>query len=245
MARSADPRESYLQVVAELREEGRWATQADVCRRLDRSSATISQTTVRLVRADLVRVHGNRRVELTATGLAETARALRRRRILECFLHDVVRLEWWLVADEAARLQHVVGAATETRIDALVRFPRYSPFGCPVPRSVGAPAPSETSPPRVDEHAPTALVALAATTDVPCRAIVRRIGQALRSDAAALRRLYDAGIVPGAAVTVRRDAAAPGPALVSLSSAVGRVALRPRSAADIAAEVTSGDTASV
>jgi DtxR family transcriptional regulator, Mn-dependent transcriptional regulator len=195
MTRSVAPRDRYLQIVAERAEEGRQTRQADICRRLDRTPPTICQTTERLAGEGLVLAHTSR-VELTAAGRRLASTILRRHRLLECLLHEVVGVEWWRLPEEAARLQPVLGErVAETMLPRLLRRPHRSPFGCAVPYPAGS-TPTPTS---------ATLTTVCESSDGPHRVVVLRVGEQLRCDSDALRRLHEAGVIPGAVVTVARE----------------------------------------
>jgi DtxR family transcriptional regulator, Mn-dependent transcriptional regulator len=129
--RASERTERYLQTVFELREDGARIIPAELGRRLGKHSTTISEATARLVRAGLI-VH-TRRIALTPGGESLARAVVRRQRLVECFLDEVVGLERDLIRAEALRWQHVLGDRAEAKIDLLLGRPRLSPFGRPVP----------------------------------------------------------------------------------------------------------------
>lgn len=125
--------ERYLRTVLELEEEGVVPLRARIAERLDQSGPTVSQTVARMERDGLVRVAGDRRLELTGAGRRIATRVMRRHRLAECLLVDVIGLEWERVHDEACRWAHVMSEAVERRVLELLRHPTESPYGNPIP----------------------------------------------------------------------------------------------------------------
>ena len=67
-------------------------------------------------RDGLVTVTGERRIELTPEGRAAAIRVMRKHRLAECLLADILGLDWQLVHDEACRWEHVMSEAVERRV---------------------------------------------------------------------------------------------------------------------------------
>lgn len=194
-----DTREMYLRTVLELEEEGVVPLRARIAERLGQSVVTVSETVSRLARDGLLMVHadGDRRVELTGSGRSLAQRVMRKHRLAECLLVDVVGLEWALVHEEACRWEHVMSEAVERRLLDVLGHPTHSPYGNPIPA--------------LDElgEAANALPAdtLVPLTSVPSSAeqvVVRRIGEPLQSDAELLARLAYAGVQPNQPVPFAR-----------------------------------------
>jgi DtxR family Mn-dependent transcriptional regulator len=131
--RSSEPTERYLQSVLEIAEDSGRATRAKIARRRHMHPVTIAETTDRLQQAGLIYLLSGRRIHLTVPGTARALAIVRKHRVIECFLDQVVGLEWALVHRAAARWQHVVGDDVEARMARLLGRPRTSPYGSAVP----------------------------------------------------------------------------------------------------------------
>jgi DtxR family Mn-dependent transcriptional regulator len=201
-----DTTEMYLRTVFELEEEGVVPLRARIAERLGQSGPTVSQTVARMERDGLLTVEGDRHLELTGEGRAHATRVMRKHRLAECLLVDVIGLEWELVHPEACRWEHVMSEAVERRLLDLLGHPTESPYGNPIP---GLGELGETG---VEERFLEGMVALhEVDLATPAQVVVRRIGEPIQSDLALMSMLRRAGVRPGAAVTV---AEAPGGVLV-------------------------------
>jgi DtxR family Mn-dependent transcriptional regulator len=89
-----DTIEMYLRTIFELEEEGAVPLRARIAERLGQSVPTVSQTVARMERDGLVKVEGDRRLELTPDGRMLATRVMRKHRLAECLLVDVIGLEW-------------------------------------------------------------------------------------------------------------------------------------------------------
>ena len=193
-----DTTEMYLRTILELEEEGQIPLRARIAERLDQSGPTVSQTVARMERDGLVVVTGDRHLELTNEGRREAIAVMRKHRLAERLLADVIGLEWELVHEEACRWEHVISEQVERKILALISTPDISPYGNPIPG--------------LDELGlkmnPTFKDGVISVVDLP-RAIaeqssfvLRRIGEPLQVDIGLLTQLKDLGIIPGAEISL-------------------------------------------
>ena len=194
-----DTTEMYLRTVFELEEEGVVPLRARIAERLGQSGPTVSQTVARMERDGLLTVEGDRHLELTARGRALATRVMRKHRLAECLLVEVIGLEWEHVHPEACRWEHVMSEAVERRLLTLLEHPTESPYGNPIPGldELGEPAPGDAH----DRVAPLT----AAVRDEPVTVVVRRIGEPVQSDTALMSTLRRAGVLPRSVVTVARS----------------------------------------
>jgi len=194
-----DTTEMYLRTIYELEEEGIVPLRARIAERLGHSGPTVSQTVARMERDGLLALAGDRHLELSVQGRQRAVRVMRKHRLSERLLVDVLGLEWQYVHDEACRWEHVVSERVERKILALLGEHRESPYGNPIP---GLDELGE--PPNEDFRlGVTNLVELVAKgVDV---ATVRRIGEPAQVDPEALNLLTRAGLMPGRRVLIRRD----------------------------------------
>ena len=196
-----DTTEMYLKTIYELTEEGITPLRARIAERLGHSGPTVSQTVARMERDGLVVVTGDRHLELTGDGQAKAVRVMRKHRLAERLLTDVIGLDWPHVHEEACRWEHVMSERVEKRLAALLDHPHFDPYGNPIPGldEIG----EERTPVRfLDGVVP--LTAPGAAADGT--AVIARIAEPLQVDVELLTRLADAGVTPGARVTVERSA---------------------------------------
>src|SRR5205085_8279855 len=128
-----DTTEMYLRTIFELVEEGIVPLRARIAERLHQSGPTVSQTVARMERDGLLTVEGDRHLELTDDGLRLATRVMRKHRLAERLLTDVIGLDWELVHEEACRWEHVISETVERRLVELLGHPTESPYGNPIP----------------------------------------------------------------------------------------------------------------
>lgn len=195
-----DTTEMYLKTVFELVEEGIVPLRARIAERLGHSGPTVSQTVARMERDGLLVVSGDRHLELTPEGSAKATRVMRKHRLAERLLIDVIGLDLAYVHEEACRWEHVMSERVEQRLVELLGHPELSPYGNPIPgmAELGAAGPGEPflAPGVVN------LVPLMAEVGQPVAVTVRRIGEPLQVDIELLERFEQAGVLPGSRVTV-------------------------------------------
>ncbi|WP_306231883.1 metal-dependent transcriptional regulator [Agrococcus beijingensis] len=189
-----DTTEMYLRTILDLEEEGITPLRARISERLNHSGPTVSQTIARMERDGLVVVAADRHLELTEEGRILATRVLRKHRLAERLLADVIGLDWSLVHDEACRWEHVMSEQVERRLLALLGNPTESPYGTPIPglAELGL-TPAE---PFLD--------GVQAATDARGARVVRRLGEPIQFDIEGLVELQAAGVVPGARVEVSK-----------------------------------------
>jgi len=196
-----DTTEMYLRTIYELEEEGIVPLRARIAERLGHSGPTVSQTVARMERDGLLALAGDRHLELSVQGRQRAVRVMRKHRLAERLLVDVLGLEWEYVHDEACRWEHVMSERVERKILALLGEHRESPYGNPIPGldELGEPL-NEAF-----RLGVTNLVDLVAQgADI---ATVRRIGEPAQVDPDALNLLTQAGLMPGRRVLLRREGA--------------------------------------
>ena len=193
-----DTTEMYLRTVYELEEEGVPPLRARIAERLAQSGPTVSQTVQRMERDGLLRVADDRTIELTEVGRAKATSVMRKHRLAEVLLTDVIGLPLELVHEEACRWEHVISDAVEERIVAILDAPSRSPYGNPIPGR-GAIGPSG---PEAD-GVRTLASALAGTGEGSV--VVERLTEVIQSDAELIALLQEAGVRPGRTVNAELD----------------------------------------
>ena len=192
-----DTTEMYLRTVYELEEEGILPLRARIAERLHQSGPTVSQTVARMERDGLVTVEGDRHLELTEAGRRRAVGVMRKHRLAERLLTDVIGLDWELVHAEACRWEHVMSETVERRLVDLLDHPTESPYGNPIP---GLAELGETSA-GAEFLAGTELLAdLAGEQQSTVR--VRRISEELQKDEPLMGTLRRIGVLPDKVVGV-------------------------------------------
>jgi len=128
-----DTTEMYLRTIYDLEEEGVVPLRARIAERLEQSGPTVSQTVSRMERDGLLHVAGDRHLELTDKGRALAISVMRKHRLAERLLVDVIGLPWEEVHAEACRWEHVMSEDVERRLVQVLNNPTTSPFGNPIP----------------------------------------------------------------------------------------------------------------
>ena len=196
----------YLRTVLELELAGVPALRARLVERLHHSAPAVSQTVARMERDGLVVVAGDRHLELTDEGRSRAVSVMRKHRLAERLLSDVIGLEWELVHAEACRWEHVMSDAVERKLVALLDNPTISPYGNPIPGLDELSRPPTTGPAAVSAP-PVLEVGLQRLDEFARRGggrvQVRRIAEHIQVDTDLMAELKDAGIVPGHDVDVQ------------------------------------------
>ncbi|RBY88013.1 dihydrofolate reductase [Blastococcus sp. TBT05-19] len=197
-----DTTEMYLRTIFELEEEGITPLRARIAERLHQSGPTVSQTVARMERDGLLTVEGDRHLQLSEEGRQVATAVMRKHRLAECLLVDVIGLDYADVHEEACRWEHVMSEAVERRLLSLLGNPTVSPFGNPIPGLEALrgeePMGGETS------AVLDSLTLLSSTASAEGRPIVvRRISEQLQENAELLRALADHGVRPGVRMTAQ------------------------------------------
>jgi DtxR family Mn-dependent transcriptional regulator len=188
-----DTTEMYLRTVFELEEEGIVPLRARIAERLSQTGPTVSQTVARMERDGLLHVTDDRQLALSETGRALATRVMRKHRLAECLLVDVIKLPWEEVHIEACRWEHVISESVERRLFELLDHPERCPHGNVIPGLDELMAGSAESAP--DDAGDQAMTDVANGDGVP--AVVSRISEQIQSDLVLMLKLKRAGIQPG------------------------------------------------
>jgi DtxR family transcriptional regulator, Mn-dependent transcriptional regulator len=197
-----DTTEMYLRTIYELVEEGIVPLRARIAERLHQSGPTVSQTVARMERDGLLTVEGDRHLQLTDDGDRLAVRVMRKHRLAERLLTDVIGLEWEHVHAEACRWEHVMSETVERRLVELLGHPTESPYGNPIPglAELGETADGEEF--MADVEPLDGVVNGSQET----RVLVRRIGEEMQKDEAVMAALRRVGALPDKVVTVAAGA---------------------------------------
>ena len=177
--------EEYCETIFELAEDDLDVIQARIADRLDISRPAVSEM-IRRMQAEGLVEEGRGTIELTPRGhsLAETV--VRRHRLAECFLTDILGLSWADAHQEAGKWEHIISPAVEQAMTRVLEQPTTCPHGNPIPGS---------------DYEPPDMVTLD-TLSVGGEFTVQRIPEELEFQPGMLEFLEQARVTPGSAGTV-------------------------------------------
>ncbi len=171
MAEWHDTTEEYLEAILEIEEEGTVPIRARLVERLGLSAPAVSETVNRLVDHGYAELLDDRSLRLTDKGRAVATSIVRRHRLAERLLVDVIGLEWEKVHKEADRWEHAISAEVEEKLVLLLGDPATCPHGNPIPGS---------------RHTVEGPASVPLTQIAPGPVVVRRISEKVEIDDAAI-----------------------------------------------------------
>src|SRR5437763_17088566 len=128
--------EEYLEMIYNMNMEDEVVIGARLAEKFGVAPPTVTEMLKRLVRDGYVEMDNKRQVTLTETGNQAAEAVLRRHRLTERFLVDMLGMQWHQVHEEACRLEHFISGAVEARAIAALNNPTTCPHGNPIPGSV-------------------------------------------------------------------------------------------------------------
>jgi DtxR family Mn-dependent transcriptional regulator len=180
--------EQYLETILELEESGIAPMRARLVERLGVSAPAVSETVKRLERENYLTLDQDRVLHLTVSGREYATAVLRRHRLAELLLVEILKVPWSQVHEEACRLEHAISDNLEAHLVKLLGDPGSCPHGNPIPGSANV----------VD---PGPLQTLASVPQgSPC--VVRRIDEHLQTQLDHMLELENGRLLPGQRVTV-------------------------------------------
>ena len=207
------PLEEYLEAIYELEDEGIRVIQARLAEHLGHSAPSVSEMVGRLKEEGWVEVR-ERSLHLTPKGRQRAESVVRKHRLAERLLTDVIGLPWHKTHMEACRWEHVISDDVEQRLVTLLKNPATCPHGNPIPGAGGHRSDLE------------ALAQLAPGDQVR----LERVTEQVEVDLDALIYLDDHGFIPGADAEVRSRAP---DGTITLDLENGSIALGPALAAQL------------
>ncbi len=178
--------EEYCETIFELAEDGVEVIQARIAERLDVSRPAVSEMVHKMQREGLVQVDAGI-IDLTDDGVALANQVVRRHRLAERFLTDILGLSWTDAHHEAGKWEHVISRPVEEALVRVLNDPTTCPHGNPIPGS--------------DYQAPVDSTALSGVS-VGDSFVVRRIPEELEFTDGLLAFLEEAALLPGNAGVV-------------------------------------------
>jgi DtxR family Mn-dependent transcriptional regulator len=182
-----DTTEEYLEAILEIEEEGVTPIRARLVERLGLSAPAVSETVNRLVDHGYAELLDDRSLRLTDEGREIATSIVRRHRLAERLLVDVIGLEWEKVHKEADRWEHAISADVEEKLVQLLGDPATCPHGNPIPGSA---------------HKVEGPASVPLTQMQPGPVIVRRISEKVEIDEDAIKFLAGAELIPGSNAVV-------------------------------------------
>jgi len=179
--------EDYLQAIYNMGREGKTVIGARLSEKLGVAGPTVWATLQRMHRDGLVALDERKEVSLTAAGLEAAASIMRRHRLTERLLTDILGLEWAEAHEEAHLIEHAISPRVEQRIREMLHNPRTCPHGNPIPGLIPEPLP------------PTYPLSEARPGDL---LVVDGINEEAEEDQELMRFFQRSGIVPGARLQV-------------------------------------------
>jgi DtxR family transcriptional regulator, iron-dependent repressor len=184
--------EEYLETIYNMNAEDEVVIGARLAEKFHVSAPTVTEMLKRLVRDGYIEMDIKRQVTLTEEGNRAAEAVLRRHRLTERFLVDMLGMQWHQVHEEACRLEHFISGAVEDRVIASLNNPTTCPHGNPIPGSV--------------ENARTYLkdqgaVRLSMLT-IGDTATILLISEVVEDEEALILYLHDKGLTPGTQLTV-------------------------------------------
>jgi DtxR family Mn-dependent transcriptional regulator len=182
-----DTTEEYLEAILEIEEEGITPIRARLVERLGLSAPAVSETVNRLVDHGYAELMDDRSLRLTDEGRSIATSIVRRHRLAERLLVDVIGLEWEKVHKEADRWEHAISADVEAKLVQLLGDPATCPHGNPIPGS---------------SHKVEGPASVPLTQLQPGPVVVRRISEKVEIDEDAIKFLAGAELIPGSNAVV-------------------------------------------
>jgi DtxR family Mn-dependent transcriptional regulator len=204
----AESIEEYLEAIYRLEREGPGVTTSGLASMLGVAPASVSGMLKKLDKDGYVQYVARGEAKLTPKGLEVGVRVLRRHRLAECLLTDLLGMPWDEVHSEACMLEHAISQRVEDRLVELLGDPATCPHGHPIP-------PKNLSDP-VRSGVPLAQI------EAGSRAVVRGVTDVVPE---ILRYLGEVGLRPGTQVRVLEKGPLGGPVTVEIGDARHAISL--------------------
>ncbi len=184
--------EEYLETIYNMAAENEVVIGARLAEKFHVAPPTVTEMLKRLVRDGYIEMDQRRQVSLTEAGYQAAEAVLRRHRLTERFLTDMLGMQWHQVHEEACRLEHFISGAVEERVLASLNFPTTCPHGNPIPGQV----PSART--YLQDHGAIRLstVAVGEVVKILC------ISEVVEDEEALIHYLHDKGLTPGTELTM-------------------------------------------
>jgi len=129
--------EEYLEIIYKLQEKSGVATTSDLVKSLKVAPGTVTNTIARLEKESLIIHKPYRGVRLTEKGRRIALRTIRKHRLSERLLMDLLNVEWEKVHEAACKLEHSISEEIAKKIEKALGHPKTCPHGNPIPTECG------------------------------------------------------------------------------------------------------------
>lgn len=201
--------EEYLETIYNMAMEDVVVIGARLAERFQVSAPTVTEMLKRLVRDGYIEMDNKRHVTLTEAGYRAAEAVLRRHRLTERFLADMLGMQWHEVHEEAERLEHFISGAVEARVMMSLNHPTTCPHGNPIPGMV----PSARTYLK-DQHA----VRLSSVAN-GSRVKVLLVSEVVEDEEALIMYMHQKGLTPGTFITMLEQSVESQDALSALPDA--------------------------
>src|SRR6266581_9618103 len=192
--------EEYLEAIYNMSAEDEVVIGARLAEKFHVSAPTVTEMLKRLVRDGYIEMDTRRQVTLTEAGNQAAEAVLRRHRLTERFLVDMLGMQWHQVHEEACRLEHFISGAVEERVITSLHNPTTCPHGNPIPGSV-----PDARNYLKDHHA----VRLS-TVPVGTKATIFCISEVVEDEEGLILYLHEKGLTPETTLIVQSEDGASG-----------------------------------
>ena len=184
--------EEYLETIYNLSMENEIVIGARLAERFHVAPPSVTEMLKRLVRDGYVVMNNKRQITLTEPGYRAAEAVLRRHRLTERFLVDMLGMQWHEVHEEACRLGHFISGAVEARVIANLNNPLTCPHGNPIPGSV----PNARTYLRDKNGVRLSMVPEGKEATIIC------VSEVVEDEGALILYLHEKGLMPGTCLTV-------------------------------------------
>jgi DtxR family Mn-dependent transcriptional regulator len=184
--------EEYLETIYNMAAEQEVVIGARLAEKFHVAPPTVTEMLKRLVRDGYITMDQKRQVTLTEAGYSAAEAVLRRHRLTERFLVDMLGMQWHQVHEEACRLEHFISGTVEARVLASLNFPTTCPHGNPIPGQV----PSARTYLQDQDAVRLSTVAPGERVRILC------ISEVVEDEEALILYLHEKGLTPGMELTM-------------------------------------------
>jgi DtxR family transcriptional regulator, Mn-dependent transcriptional regulator len=186
--------EEYLETIYNMGVENEVVIGARLAEKFNVSAPTVTEMLKRLVRDGYIDMDNKRVVTLTEAGNQAAEAVLRRHRLTERFLVDMLGMQWHQVHEEACRLEHFISGAVEARVISSLNNPTTCPHGNPIPGQVAART-------YLKDRGAVRLSTIKAGEN----ATILCISEVVEDEEALILYLHEKGLTPGTTLTAQSE----------------------------------------
>lgn len=183
--------EEYLETIYNMAMEDEVVIGARLAEKFRVSPPTVTEMLKRLVRDGYIEMDTKRQVTLTEAGYRSAEAVLRRHRLTERFLVDMLGMQWHQVHEEACRLEHFISGAVEARVISSLHHPTTCPHGNPIPGLV----------PDARRYLKDQGAVRLSSLDESEQATILCISEVVEDEEALILYLHEKGLTPGTRLT--------------------------------------------